>query len=32
MMFCGIDSHSNNSVVVINGAEYRIVLKRCLPA
>ncbi|SIO72640.1 Transposase [Burkholderia sp. GAS332] len=31
MKFCGIDLHSNNSVVVVSDAEDRIVLQRRLP-
>jgi transposase len=31
MKFCGIDLHSNNSVVVVSNAEDRIVLQRRLP-
>lgn len=31
MKFCGIDLHSNNSVIVVSDAEDRIVLQRCLP-
>jgi len=31
MKFCGIDLHSNNSVVVVTDAEDRIVLQRRLP-
>jgi hypothetical protein len=30
MKFCGIDLHSNNSVVVVSDAEDRIVLQRRL--
>ncbi len=31
MKFCGIDLHSNNSVVVVSDAEDRIVLQRRVP-
>ncbi|XYJ92193.1 Transposase IS110-like N-terminal domain-containing protein (plasmid) [Cupriavidus necator] len=31
MKYCGIDLHSNNSVVVVSDAEDRIVLQRRLP-
>jgi hypothetical protein len=31
MKFCGIDPHSNNSVVVVSDADDRIVLQRRLP-
>jgi hypothetical protein len=31
MKFCGIDLHSNNSVVVVSDVEDRIVLQRRLP-
>ena len=31
MKFCGIDLHSNNSVIVVSDAEDRIVLQRRLP-
>ncbi|MFL9998001.1 transposase [Paraburkholderia sediminicola] len=31
MKFCGIDRHSNNSVIVVSDAEDRTVLQRRLP-
>jgi hypothetical protein len=31
MKFCGIDLHSNNSVIVVSDAEDRSVLQRRLP-
>jgi len=31
MKFCGMDLHSNNSVVVVSDAEDRTVLQRRLP-
>ncbi|MFL9912367.1 hypothetical protein [Paraburkholderia sp. RL17-337-BIB-A] len=31
MKFCGIDLHSNNSVIVVSDAEDRTVLQRRLP-
>uniref|UniRef100_UPI003F4932D0 hypothetical protein n=1 Tax=Cupriavidus necator TaxID=106590 RepID=UPI003F4932D0 len=32
MKYCGIDLHSNNSVVVVSDVEDRIVLQQRLPA